>query len=278
MSKDEEDRQGPKLDPGRYYAGTVTNVDFFRNKAGRIVGGRPTGPKNGVSSRPNGQVKLAVKIQLDEFDGEYLVTLPMPWNDREAPPWNGPKDENGQPVFESKDGKQIAVGEPNTFTDDDVTKYAMSLHTGRMKNKIVTVAEAFGWSPFVIGTDGVSVPQELDIAALLTNQRVFVGRVKNESGYTDTEIRPFKKVEKPVTQWISEMIDVLRTATMRSGLPFTMENVASALKVVPDTTGAYAVPDLKRISEVLQSSCSDRDIPCPSAYQGDDAVVKSGGL
>ncbi len=276
MTKAEEDAsQGPVLEVGRYYPGTVQKVDFFRNKEGRIVGGRPTPVKDGKCSKPNGQIKLVIFVKLDEFpDQETLVTMPFPWNDEKAPPWDGPK-ENGLPVFENKDGKTVPAGKANTFSDEDVEKYKLNLRTGQMKNKIVRVAEDFGWSPFIINAKGEPIEQSLDLDVMLRGKRVFVGRIQQAAGYVDTEIKPLNQTKKPTDKWVDEMFEALGGVTMKSVSPFTVETVCKALGI---NDNILTPADYEKIAPVLESSLVDRSLHVPSPFEGAVPEKKSGGL
>lgn len=271
MTKEEEESSGrPQLVPGQYYPGVITRVDFFRNKEGRIVGLRPTKPVDGKSAHPNGQMRIMIEVKLDGFDQKYTIGIPLPWDERKAPPWNGPHDASGNPMFDD-DGK--ALGQANTFTDEEAAKYARPLRTGgQMKNKLAVLAEKFGWTPFrvypvdvmidengdvVTGKDGRAVPvpatlpegvsvvkagqpisQWLDLDALLTGKRVMLGEIKSENGrYTDTDLIPSEDGAqepslplKPGEIWFNELVDALRGEKLGNGEPFTYKNVLEAVK------------------------------------------------
>ncbi len=276
MTKAEEDAsQGPVLDVGRYYPGTVQKVDFFRNKEGRIVGGRPTPVKDGKCSKPNGQIKLVIFVKLDEFpEQETLVTMPFPWNDEVAPPWDGPK-ENGLPVFVNDNGKTVPSGKANTFSDEDVAKYMRPIRTGgNMPNKISKIAGVFGWSPFIIDGKGEPVAQELDLDILMRGKRVHVGRIQ-KGEYVDTEILPLNQTKKPTDKWVGEMFEALKGVTMKSGVLFTSENVCKALGI---NDNILTPADYEKIAPVLESSLVDREILVPSPFEGAVPEKKSGGL
>jgi hypothetical protein len=146
---------------------------------------------------------------------------------------------------------------------------------GQMPNKIVTVAGEFGWTPFVI-EKGEPVAQELDLEALLKGKRVYTGRIKNvKTGNFDNEIKPFTMAKKPVQQWVGEMITSLEGQVMKSGKPFTLDNVCGALNI---NTNVITPDDYMKLSAVLESSLTDRDIPVPSEFSGGVAEKKSGGL
>jgi hypothetical protein len=280
MTKQEEEansNNGPLLEEDKYYAATVTKVDFFRNKEGKIVGGKPSQVRDGKCPHPNGQMRLAVWMHLDEFNDDTVVSMPFPWDEEKAPPWNGPKDENGFPIFtKNENGKLIPSGEHNLFTDEDVLRYMKPLRTsGTMPNKIVVIASDFGWSPFII-ENGEPVPQELDLEVLLKGKRVYTGRIKNvKTKNFDNEIKPFTMQKKPIQQWVGEMLTNLEGQVMNSGKPFTLENVCVALQI---NTNVITPNDYTKIASALESSLTNRDLLVPSEFTGGVSEIKLGGL
>jgi hypothetical protein len=235
---EEEEKAGdyPDLQEGTYYPGTVKSVDYFRNKEGRIVGLAPAKIRDGQSAHPWGQIRVAIKVKLDDFEKDYTIGVPLPLNEEKCKPWNGPFDDDGLPVF-GGDGK--ALGEGNTFTEDEIAPFMKPLRTGgTMKNSMAIIAEKFGWKPFkVYATDvmvngegevvldagkpapisailpaGVSVVksgqpirQWLDLSVLLQGKRVMVGKIREKDSngkpkpFTITDIIPTDE-EAPVVR------------------------------------------------------------------------------
>ncbi len=243
---------------GEYYPVTVMKVDFWRDQAtGKIKGWWPDQVREGKQRYPHGRMKIVLTCTVDGGKGDILVAVPFPWNDKNAPPWDGGIGADGK-----------VHGKPNLFTDEEAAKFRGPIKIsapGSVGARLPQWAQQLGWEAEVIPAGGGKPIPNAFRPTWFVGKRFMLGKFvqTDRGGAKDWVIKPLSSdaiAKEGVRVDINALLVVLKGQVTKDGQPLdTFESVAAILGLSSDPT----IQHLEAVRDSLILACKARSIPSP---------------
>ncbi len=247
---------GIEVTLGEYYPVTVTGIDFWRNKEGKIMGWAPDQIREGKQRHPHGRMKIVFTCTIDGGRGDIMVSIPFPWNEKDAPPWDGGIGADGK-----------TYGKANLFTNEQAAQYRGSIKpvvpSGRGA-RLPQWAQQLGWEAEVVPAGGGKPIANNLKPTWFVGKRFMLGKfTQADSGARDWVIKPLSSdaiAKEAVRVDINALLVALKGQVTKDGQPLdTFESVAAILGLSSDPT----IQHLEAVRDSLILACKARSIQSP---------------